>query len=210
MGTKRGIRAGLAILLVAITGISSGCATMSNTEKGVGLGGLVGAGLGTGIGALTGNPKTGAVVGGLAGAGIGGLVGNDVDRKDQQQRDVIQAQANAQAMAQVQARKMGMMDVVDMAMKGHDEQVIINQIHATGSSFQLSAADLDYLKQCNVSPRVIIEMQTSRPAPAVPTRVIVREPAPATVIYERPPPVYIYRHRPPPPPGFCVGGVFYH
>src|SRR4051794_22466388 len=185
MGTQRAIRCGLLFGLVMASAAGGGCSTMSNTEKGVGLGGLLGAGLGTGIGALTHNPKTGAVVGGLAGAGIGGLVGNDMDRKDQHQRDVVQAQANAQAQAPVQARKMGMMDVVDMAQKGHDEQVIINQIHATGSTFQLSPADLDYLKQCNVPSRVIVEMQTARVVAGPPTRMYVREPGPTTVIYEQ-------------------------
>jgi hypothetical protein len=208
MGTERAIRVGVLLGLVVFAAGSGGCSTMSNTEKGVGLGGLVGAGLGTGIGAITGNPKTGAVVGTLAGAGVGGMVGNGMDRQDQQRRDVLQAQANAQAQAQVQARRMGMMDVVDMAQKGHDEQVIINQIRTTGSTFQLSQTDLDYLKTYNVPPRVILEMQAARVTPA-PTRVIVREPAPV-VIHERPAPVYVVPGPPPPRPVVFVGGHYCH
>jgi hypothetical protein len=103
--------------------------------------------------------------------------------------------AIAQAQAQ-QGQKMGMMDVVQMVQAGHDPQVIINQIRATGSTFQLSQADLDYLKAYNVPPTVIIEMQNARPAPVVvrQPRPVVVEQAPTTVIYERPyygPPVFV-------------------
>jgi surface antigen len=178
---------------------SGGCSTMNNTEKGVGLGAAAGTGVGLGVGALTGNPKTGAVVGGLLGAGVGGAVGNDMDRQDQQKREIRQATAIANAQAQP---KMGMMDVVQMVQNGHDEQVIINQIRSTGSSFQLSQADLDYLKAYNVPPRVIVEMQNARPSP-----ILVRQPRPVVVredpvvIYERPAPVYVG------PPVF-VGGYY--
>ncbi|MBN9517626.1 OmpA family protein, partial [bacterium] len=67
------------LMLAVLSAGAGGCSTMNNTEKGVGLGGLVGAGLGTAVGAATGNPKTGAVVGGLVGAGAGGLVGNSMN-----------------------------------------------------------------------------------------------------------------------------------
>lgn len=210
MRTKRVIRLGVTVAIVAASSWSGGCSTMSNTEKGVGLGAAGGAGVGTLIGAATGNPKTGAVVGGLLGAGVGGAIGNDIDRKDQHQRDIVQAEAQAKANAQVQARRMGMTDVVDMVQKGHDEQVIINQIRDTGSSFQLSAADLDFLKANNVPSRVILQMQAAKPA-AQPTRVIVREPAPQTVIVQEhcPPPVYVVPGPPRPRPVYVVGGGFH-
>ncbi|MFO0824986.1 MAG: hypothetical protein U0792_18005, partial [Gemmataceae bacterium] len=82
--------------------------------------------------------------------------------------------------------------------QGHDDQVIINQIRATGSTFQLSGSDLDFLKSNGVSPRVMAEMQTARPAPA---RVYVREAPPPAVVFERPyyyppPPAVIFAPRP--------------
>ena len=210
MRTQRPIRVGVLVGLVALSAGSGGCSSMNNTEKGVGLGGLLGAGLGTAVGAATGNPKTGAVVGGLAGAGLGGAIGNNMDRQDQQRREVVQAQAQAQANAQAQARRMGLTDVIDMVQKGHDEQVVINHLRATGSTFQLSASDLDFLKANNVPPRVILEMQTARPA-AAPTRVIVHEPAPQTVfVHEHGPPVYVVPGPPPPRPVYVVGGVYRH
>lgn len=177
---------------------------MNNAEKGVGLGGLVGAGLGTAVGAATGNPKTGAVVGGLVGAGTGGLIGNSIDREDQQKKEVIQATAAANAAA---ARQLGITDVIHMVSQGHDEQVIITQIRNSGSTFSLTASDLDFLRQNNVPSRVIIEMQNARPLAAVPRPVYVR-PHPA-VIYHEPPPVVIVRPRPCPPPGLFIHGHFH-
>jgi hypothetical protein len=190
------------LLLAGLAAGSGGCSTMSNTEKGVGLGGLVGAGLGTAVGAATGNPKTGAVVGGLVGAGTGGLIGNSVDREDQQKKEVIQATAAANA---AQAQRLGLTDVIQMVQQGHDDQVIINQIRNTGSTYSLTPGDLDFLRQNNVPSRVIIEMQNARPV-AVRTRpVYIREQP--TVIYHEPPPVVFVRPRPP-PPGLFIHGHF--
>ena len=60
------------ISVSVLTFASTGSTALSNTEKGIGLGGLIGAGVGTAVGAASGNPRTGAVVGGLLGAGAGG------------------------------------------------------------------------------------------------------------------------------------------
>lgn len=177
--------------------LSTGCATMSNTEKGVGLGGLIGAGAGTAIGAATGNPKTGALVGGLLGAGVGGAVGADADAEER--REIRQA---ALANAQPADPPLGMMDVVSLAQQGVDADVIINQITNTGSTFNLSNRDIEYLTQCQVDPRVIRAMQTARTRPAV-----VHHPRP--IIVHEPPPVVIARpvYMAPPPPMF---GFRYH
>ncbi|MBX9585514.1 MAG: hypothetical protein K2X87_34845 [Gemmataceae bacterium] len=206
MTTERKLRAGVLAGLVGLTAAGGGCSHFDNTEKGVGLGALAGAGVGTAIGAATGNPKTGAVVGGLLGAGAGGAIGNSMDRADQQKREERQtAVAVAQASAQANQRLLGLNEVVQMVQEGQDEQVIINQIRSSGSTFQLSPGDLSFLKTNNVPPRVVIEMQNARPAPVVydrrPRTVVVRE-AP-TVVYQEP--AYIYG---PPPPVF-VGG-YYH
>src|SRR5437762_3504964 len=158
----------LVVLAAGASVAATGCSTMSNTEKGVGLGGLIGAGAGTAIGAATGNPKTGAVVGGLLGAGVGGAVGADADREERRERrQAAVAQAQAAAAANP---PLGMMDVVRMTQEGVDPNVIINQVHNTGSTFSLSSEDLKYLTQCNVDPRVIQAMQAARPR-AVVTRV---------------------------------------
>lgn len=184
------------ILVVCVLGsmFTSGCSTMSDTAKGAGIGGAIGTGVGLAAGAASGNPRTGAVVGGLVGAGLGGAVGNASDNEKQERREIQQAVANSQA-AQAQAR-MGMADVIKMSQDGQSDSVIINQIHATGSSFQLTATDLSYLKQNGVSDAVIIEMQNARPRPTTvvsPRPVYVSGPP---VVYAAPPPPLVIYGRP--------------
>jgi hypothetical protein len=198
-------------VLLALLGFAAGaggCEHMNNTEKGAGIGGALGAGTGLAIGAATGNPRTGAAVGGLLGAGTGALVGNDIDRQERRDREIQQAVATADALAQQQ--KLGMTDIVHLAQQGHDDQVIINQIRTSGSSFQLAPSDLDYLKNNGVSPRVIAEMQAARPVSPAGTRVV--GPRSTTVIYEpvyAPPPVFIGPAYCPPRPFVLIGGHYH-
>lgn len=210
MRTGRVLRVGgLAAFLIAGLG-SVGCEHMNNTEKGAGIGGALGTAAGLGIGAATGNPRTGAVIGGLAGAGVGALVGNEKDEKERRDREIMQAQATATAQAQAQQQRMGMFDVIHMAQGGHDDQVIINQIRTTGSTFQLTPSDLDNLKAQGVSPAVITAMQTARPANPFPARTVSQ---PTTVIYEQPvypaPVVVRPMYMPPPRPMMVVGGCYH-
>ena len=63
---------GFAAMLLAACGTSPGERAVS--------GGALGAGAGAAIGAMTGNPATGALIGGLGGAAAGGLTSpNQVD-----------------------------------------------------------------------------------------------------------------------------------
>lgn len=191
-------------LLLAVP--AAGCASMNNTERGALGGGVVGAAAGTAIGAATGRPGLGAALGGAIGTAGGALVGNEADKQEARDRDVAQAAALAEAREQQQ--RMGLADVIALAQAGHSDQVIINQIRGTRSTFQLAGSDLDMLKNAGVSQRVIAEMQAARAAP--PGRVVVREPRP-TVIYEtapvfvRPAPYYYYG---PPAYGFHFHGRF--
>ena len=206
MAMERVMRAGVLFALVGMAVGSSGCEHMNNTEKGAGIGGALGAGAGLAVGAATGNPRTGAAVGGLLGAGTGALVGNDVDRQERRDREIQQAVATADAQAQSQ--RMGLTDVVHLAQQGHDDQVIINQIRSSGSSFQLAPSDLDYLKNSGVSARVIAEMQAARS----PLATRVAEPRTTTVIYEpvyAPPPVFIGPAYCRPRPAIFIGGHFH-
>jgi hypothetical protein len=195
--------------VLAVAGLTSpGCAHLDNTEKGAIAGGAIGTGVGLGVGALTGSPRTGAAVGGLLGAGAGAIAGNDQDRRDERAREVVRAQAAAQA----QGQRLGITDVVRLAQAGHEDEVIVNQIRTTGSTFPpLTASDLNFLKDNGVSQRVIAEMQTARAVASPAPRVVVRESRP--VIVHEPPPVvvvrdpYYYRH---PRPYAVVGGGFYH
>jgi uncharacterized protein YcfJ len=200
-------RLGVLGALVAVALGATGCEHMNNTEKGAGIGGALGAGAGLAVGAATGNPRTGAAVGGLLGAGTGALIGNDVDRQEKRDRDYQQAVATAQVQAQQQ--RMGVFDVIHMSQQGHADQVIINQIRTTGSTFQLTASDLDNLKANGVSNPVIAEMQAARPASRIVAPVA---PSATTVIYETPPypaPVYAPAVVVAPRPYYYWGGGYY-
>lgn len=178
-------RIGLLGAIVASTA-GSGCAGMNNTERGAVGGGVFGTAAGAAIGAATGRPLLGAAIGAAGGTATGALIGNSVDKEERRDRDVSQAAALADA--QSQAQRLGITDVIELAKAGHGDQVIINQIRATRSTFQLSSADLNLLKTNGVSDRVMAEMQAARGGP--PARVVVRE-QPGTIIYESPPPYYV-------------------
>ncbi len=202
------VRTRLLILVVALgSWLSTGCSTMSNTEKGLGLGGAIGAGVGTAIGAATGDAGTGAIAGGLIGAGVGGLAGADADAREREQADIRRVAAEQHQLTQGQV---GLTDVVQLTQRGVSDDVIVNQIRNTRSTYRLSSADIEMLKANHVSDRVIIEMQNSqsRLGSLPPKTVIVRETAPTTVIYDHGPywarPVYV---APPPPVSL---GVHWH
>ncbi|CAN5365468.1 hypothetical protein BH11PLA2_BH11PLA2_42620 [soil metagenome] len=158
----------------------TGCEHMNNTEKGAVVGTGMGAIAGTAIGAATGNPRTGAAIGALGGALVGSSIGNAEDKKE-----------NAAAIRQVTherdaaAVRLGITDIVTLNQQGTDPDVIINQIRSTGSSFNLSTADIQFLTQQQVPGKVITAMQTARPTAVVVPRqqVIIQE---DPVIIERP------------------------
>ena len=195
MRTKLLRRLGLLGAIGAATA-GSGCSSMNNTERGAVGGGVIGTAAGAAIGAATGRPLLGAAIGAAGGTATGALIGNSVDKEEKRDRDV--AQAAALADAQAQAQQLGITDVIELTKAGQGDQIIINQIRSTHSTFHLSSADLNLLKTNGVSDRVIAEMQVARARP--PARVVVRE-QPSTVIYEspyyvRPSPVIVVGPRP--------------
>ena len=203
------LRLGVLGILLAAGSSSTGCSSLNNTEKGAGIGGALGAGVGLAAGAATGNPRTGALVGGALGAGTGALIGNDVDRQEKRDRDFQQAVATAQVQSQQQ--RLGVFDVIRLSQSGLEDQLIINQIRSTGSTFQLTASDLGELKANGVSSSVISEMQVAR----APSPLVTRVAQPTTVIYEQayPPPAVIvaprpYYYYPRPRPVVFVGGSY--
>jgi hypothetical protein len=159
---------------------------MSNTEKGAGIGGLIGAGTGALIGKHSGNAGAGALIGAGAGALAGGVIGNSVDKSE----------ARAEA-ARRQAMTLG--DVVGMTQNHISDDVIISQIRSTGTVFRLTANDTIMLKQQGVSDAVVREMQATqyRVRPVTSTTVVGPPPVVAT-------PVYVVEPSPP-PAGVGVG-----
>mgnify|MGYP003754189707 CR=1 FL=1 len=67
--------------LLAIFLFSSGCADMSNTLKGSGIGAAAGAAIGGLIGKATGKTSTGVLVGGAVGATAGAVIGRQMDKQ---------------------------------------------------------------------------------------------------------------------------------
>jgi len=188
--------------------LASGCESMSNTAKG----GLVGGGLGAGLGAIAGSASGhaggGAAIGAAAGTVLGAIVGNDADQQDKKRAEERIAVAEArqvQPLQPVVQAPLGITDVMQMTREGIHEDIIINQIRSTNSTFQLSNEDVRALSQNGVSPRVVIEMQNRRPVTRVmhQQQVIYQQAPPPTVIYTRP-----YCYAPPPPPVIGVYGRF--
>ena len=186
----------LTVLAAVVTLFGAGCSSMSNTGKGA----LAGGGIGAVTGALVdratgGKGGAGAIVGGAAGALVGGAIGNE---EDQREKAALQARADATA------RQIGVEEVKQMAHQGLSEELIINQIRTTGSSYTLSAEDLRMLRENNVSDRVIMEMQNRR-ADAHPRMRYVHVPPPAPVYVVGPPPPPVFVVPAPPPQAFGVG-----
>ncbi|HXG10527.1 MAG TPA: glycine zipper domain-containing protein [Gemmataceae bacterium] len=187
---RKSWRLGAAALLPAL--LAGGCASMSNTDKGVLAGGGIGAGTGALIGSATGNTGLGAAVGGVIGAVSGGLVGNAVDKAERKAEEARLAAASAAP------GPLGMTDIVQMTHQHIDDGIIISQIRTTGSVYHLSAQDIMWLKQNGVSDAVIREMQLTAARPA--RRVYT-----ATPVY----PVYVVPEPPPPPVRIGIGYTFY-
>jgi hypothetical protein len=167
-------------LLIVLT--ACGCSHMNNTEAGALGGGLVGAGVGTVIGGLARAPLVGAAAGAAVGTGLGALAGNSEDRRERRY---------AQAAT---ARMLPIPDVVQLVHSGQPDDVIINQIYTTGSVYQLTPNDLNYLRQQGVSNRLIMYMQSRTP------QMVMGPPGP--------PPGGVVFVEPPPPPPVSIGFGF--
>lgn len=181
----------LCLGLVVLAG--GGCSSMNNTQAGALGGGLIGAAAGTIVGAATGHPGAGAAIGTAAGAGIGALAGHSQDKAEARQ---AKAQADAAAAYAATHPPMSIADVVSLTHSHVSPKLIIDQIRATNSYYNLTPADITYLQQQGVSEQVISVMISRRGPDAV---------------YVQPRPTgHVYVVEPPPPPvsvGLGVGFV---
>jgi hypothetical protein len=146
-----------ALWLVPAMTVGSGCESMTHTDKGVVGGGLIGGATGALIGSKSGNTGAGAAIGAAVGGLSGGLIGNEMDKTDAKTQAQI-AQASATAPAQ---GPLSLTDIAQMTQSGLSDSVIIGQIRATRSVYQLSPEQLTWLKQQQVSDAVVVEMQTT-------------------------------------------------
>jgi hypothetical protein len=142
------------------------------------------------------------VIGGLIGAVTGGAIGNDVDQREKYEMESRVRQAEDRAAAA--ATQLGIADVIQLAKEGRSDDVIINQMRTTGSTYQLSTEDVRMLSSNGVSDPVIMEMQNRRPS-AFPRRRLVPVPVHHGPVFVAPPPPVYLVPAPPPPPHFGVG-----
>ncbi len=155
----------------------SGCEGMNNTDKGVLAGGGLGAATGAIIGSATGHAGAGTAIGAALGGIAGGLTGNAIDKSEERQetRAAAIAAANKPASA-----PLSIVDIANLAQQRVTDGLIINQIRTTGSTYRLTAQDIMFLKNNQVSDQVIAEMQST--AARVPvTRMYSPTPPPPQV-----------------------------
>jgi hypothetical protein len=75
------------------------------------------------------------------------------------QKQPAQQQAQLSAQQPVNPNQITVAQILDLTRQGVHEDVIVDRIRLTNSRYNLSQADVDYLKQNNVSQKVLMEMQ---------------------------------------------------
>jgi outer membrane lipoprotein SlyB len=198
----------LPIVLLAV--IAGGCQSPYRADQGALFGGLLGAGTGAIVGNALGNTGAGAAIGAGVGALSGATVGGELDKIEAQNRAMIAQQLGREVAANAVTTD----DVIAMTRASVNEELIVNHVRAHGVVAPLRPADLIFLQQQGVSPRVIAAMQSPPVRPAAVAQPVVVQPAPAPVIVEEyhyapfwgPP---CYYHRPwHPRPGVSWGMSF--
>ena len=210
------------IVLIGLSLVSTGCSTMSNTEKGMGLGAAGGAGIGTAIGAMAGSPEIGAVAGTLLGTAVGGTIGADSDARENSR--IRQAEFDY-AVQEQQRNALTFDDIIQMSQPTAtnptpmSEGLIIDMIQNSSTRFDLRPSDISYLHTNGVSDDVIRAMMRSRSNVSIaPVQYVPRpQPQRVVVVEERCPPPIIYRRHfgpqwdyCPPPAHVGVGFHFRH
>jgi outer membrane lipoprotein SlyB len=127
--------------------ISSSC---SKAGEGAAIGTIIGVGAGAAIAG-----GEGAIIGGAVGAASGALIGSALDDSD---RENLQQESPDTLKKIDENKKLSMQDVINMSNAGLSDEVIINQIKSTHSTFSLSSSDIIKLKQNGVSENVINAM----------------------------------------------------
>ncbi len=168
--TTRGLA--VAVLSLAMTG----CQSASTADQGALFGGATGAVLGGIVGHQFHNTGAGAVIGAGAGALTGAVVGNKIDEGEARNRALIEQRLGRP----VGPGAVSIDDVIQMTRAGVNEQVIVSHVNNNGVNRPLTTADITYLTQNAVSPRVIQAMQT----PVRVAQPIVVQQAPPVIVEE--------------------------
>jgi len=131
--------------------ILSSLLLLVSCETKTGTGALAGGAIGAGAGAAIGGGQ-GALIGGAVGAVAGGLVGAALDEQDRKNME----QNSPRTLNRIdRGDQLSIQDVKNMSKNGLSDEVIINQLKATNSTFELSSDEIIDLKNAGVSQRVI-------------------------------------------------------
>jgi outer membrane lipoprotein SlyB len=167
-----------ALGLAAIAGIVAltGCETPEGYPDRTATGALAGGAVGAVSGAVIGGPHAGegALIGGAVGAVTGGLIGHSLDQEEQAR---LRAQAPQTYVRVDQGQPLVPADVKALTRAGVSDEVIINQIRSTHTTYHLSAADIIDLHAAGVSEKVI-NFMINTPATAAPLSPIPTAPPP--------------------------------
>lgn len=146
------------IIIGALSMGLCGCqSAKTRVGEGAVLGALIGAGAGSIIGHQSGETGAGAAVGAATGILAGSLIGSQIEKKP---AAVQPAQPAAQQSFNPQ--QMSLQQIAELARAGVHEDVIIDRMRLTNSTFSLAQSDVDYLQQQGVSAKVIAYMQAPR------------------------------------------------
>lgn len=154
--------------LIAVS--TMGCA--NNAQTGALVGGAGGAAVGAGIGSLShARAGEGALIGAAVGAIGGYVVGNEMDKAEQRERDQAMRastrepgyyspstppQRTTSSSSQVTKQ-----DVVQWTQGGVKDEIIIDRIQRSGTVFHITAADENYLRDAGVGEEVMRAMKNT-------------------------------------------------
>lgn len=136
-------------MIVCAAILCASCQTKAGT------GALAGGGIGATAGALITHSPSGALIGGAIGATSGAIIGASLDASD---RDAMEKQ-NRDTLKRIDQREpLSIEDIKEMSKAGLKDKVIIDQIHATESTYSLTKDQILDLQTSGVSEPVIDAM----------------------------------------------------
>lgn len=158
---KQFIYTAVAVLIGMFLAASQvGCETKAQT--GALVGGAGGAAVGAGIGSMShSRAGEGALIGGAVGALGGYIVGNEMDKSDQKEREKA-IDRSTRAKTSETAPRLSQNQVIQWSRDGVSEEVIIDRIQQSGAVFTIRAADENKLRDAGVSEPVIRAMKDTQ------------------------------------------------
>jgi len=146
-----------ATFVLAIGAFTIGCA--NNAQNGALIGTALGAGIGAGAGSFLGSAGKGALIGGGAGALTGYIAGNEMDKAEARHEQRAYDRYTSTPAANQEAGGVSTADVINWTRQGVKDEIIIDRIQRSGSTFRLTAADENQLRDAGVSEEVVRAMK---------------------------------------------------